>query len=116
MTSTSLCNAPVHREPSAYPEGGAQVNDRNEWSVRPANREGITPVRDVACTRRAGIKVSLINSGIIDTDFGGASEGSRDESWSLRPAWLAGLILQLIDQPDSVVVDELTVHPLGQDF
>lgn len=66
--------------------------------------------------KNAGIKVSLINSGIIDTDFGGASEGSRDESWSLRPAWLAGLILQLIDQPDSVVVDELTVHPLGQDF
>lgn len=60
-----------------------------------------------------GVKVSLINSGIIDTDFGGASEGSRDESWSLRPQWLAGLIVQLIEQPDAVVIDELTVHPLG---
>lgn len=66
--------------------------------------------------KAAGIKVSLINPGIIDTDFGGAAEGSRDESWSLRPAWLAGWITELIEQPDSVVIDELSVHPLGQDF
>lgn len=64
----------------------------------------------------AGIRVSLINPGIIDTDFGGASEGSRDESWSLRPAQLAELIVQLIEQPGTLLVDELTVHPLGQDF
>jgi short-subunit dehydrogenase len=64
----------------------------------------------------AGIKVSLINPGIIDTDFGGAAEGSRDASWSLRPAQLADLIVQVIEQPGSTLVDELTVHPLGQDF
>ena len=64
----------------------------------------------------AGIKISLINPGIIDTDFGGAAEGSRDESWSLRPAQLAELIVQVIEQPGSVLVDELSVHPLGQDF
>ena len=64
----------------------------------------------------AGVRVSLINPGIIDTDFGGASEGSRDESWSLRPAQLAELIVQLIEQPGTLLVDELTVHPLGQDF
>lgn len=64
----------------------------------------------------AGVRVSLINPGIIDTDFGGAIEGSRDESWSLRPAQLAELIVQIIEQPGSLLVDELTVHPLGQDF
>jgi len=64
----------------------------------------------------ARVKVSLINPGIIDTDFGGAAEGSRDEAWSLRPAQLAELIVQLIEQPGSLLVDELTVHPLGQDF
>lgn len=63
-----------------------------------------------------GIKVSLVNPGIIDTDFGGAHEGSRDASSSLQPAQLAELIVQLIEQPGSALVDELTVHPLGQDF
>jgi short-subunit dehydrogenase len=62
-----------------------------------------------------GVKVSLVNPGIIDTDFGGAAEGSRDEAWSLRPAALAALVVQLIEQPGTMVVDELTVHPLGQD-
>jgi len=66
--------------------------------------------------KNAGIKVSLINPGIIDTDFGGAAEGSRDAAWSLRPAQLAQLIVQVIEQPGSMLIDELTVHPLGQDF
>ncbi len=66
--------------------------------------------------KSAGIKVSLINPGIIDTDFGGACEGSRDSSSSLQPAQLAALILQVIEQPGTTLVDELTVHPLGQDF
>jgi short-subunit dehydrogenase len=64
----------------------------------------------------AGIKVSLINPGIIDTDFGGGTEGSRDPAGSLQPADLARLILQVIEQPGSTLVDELSVHPLGQDF
>jgi short-subunit dehydrogenase len=63
-----------------------------------------------------GIKVSLVNPGIIDTDFGGRAEGSGEESWSLRPAQLAQLVWQVATQPGSMVVDELTVHPLGQDF
>jgi short-subunit dehydrogenase len=66
--------------------------------------------------KSAGIKVSLINPGIIDTDFGGGTEGSREGAWSLRPGDLARLIIQVIEQPGSTLVDELSVHPLGQDF
>jgi short-subunit dehydrogenase len=65
-----------------------------------------------------GIKVSLVNPGIIDTDFGATDgqtlEGSRGADWSLRPAQLAALIVQMVEQPGSMLVDELTVHPLGQ--
>ncbi len=64
----------------------------------------------------AGIKVSLVNPGIIDTGFGGGIEGSRDPAASLHPAALARLILDSVLQPGSVLVDELTVHPLGQEF
>lgn len=64
----------------------------------------------------AGVRVSLVNPGIIDTAFGGgAPEGSRDAAWSLRPAELAALVVQLIEQPGQQLVDELSVHPLRQD-
>jgi short-subunit dehydrogenase len=64
--------------------------------------------------RPLGIKVSLVNPGIIDTDFGGATEGSRDPHASLQPAQLAALIESVLSQPGNVLIDELTVHPLGQ--
>lgn len=63
----------------------------------------------------AGIKVSLINPGIIDTDFGGAEAGSRDPRGSLQPGPVAELIMQVIDQPGLQNIDELLVHPLQQD-
>jgi NAD(P)-dependent dehydrogenase (short-subunit alcohol dehydrogenase family) len=61
-----------------------------------------------------GIKVTLVNPGMIDTNFGGGTEGTRDKHGNLDPAALAALIVTLALQPGSVVVDELTVHPLGQ--
>lgn len=61
-----------------------------------------------------GVRVSLVQPGLIDTGFGGGQEGSGDGVGSLAPAALARLVLQLIDAPPGLVVDELTVHPLGQ--
>ncbi len=62
----------------------------------------------------AGIRVSLVNPGIIDTAFGGATESSRDPRGALHPDAVATAVLQLIEQPLPVVIDELSVHPLGQ--
>jgi len=64
--------------------------------------------------RPHGIKVTLVNPGIIDTDFGGATEGTRDPHGSLQPAQLAALIEALVSQPGNMLIGETTVHPLGQ--
>lgn len=63
-----------------------------------------------------GIKVSAVLPGIIDTAFNGAREGSKEETWALRAAALASQIVELFGLPENVVIDELTIHPLYQDF
>lgn len=68
--------------------------------------------------RPQGVKVTLVNPGIIDTNFGAGPdqdlELSRQADWSLPPAALAALIVQVVEQPEPLMVDELTVHPVGQ--
>jgi len=63
-----------------------------------------------------GVKVTSVLPGIIDTAFNGAAEGSKDETWALNAAALASRIADLLELPANIVVDELTVHPLQQDF
>jgi short-subunit dehydrogenase len=66
--------------------------------------------------KASGIKVTSVLPGIIDTAFNGAQEGSKEESWALRPSELANRIAELLELPENVVIDELTIHPLHQDF
>lgn len=63
-----------------------------------------------------GVKVSAVLPGIIDTAFNGAQEGSKDDTWALRPDALAAQIVALFALPENVVIDELTIHPLHQEF
>jgi 3-oxoacyl-[acyl-carrier protein] reductase len=63
-----------------------------------------------------GIKVSAVLPGIIDTAFNGAVQGSKEETWALRPQALASQIVALFELPENVLVDELTIHPQHQDF
>ena len=64
-----------------------------------------------------GVKVTAVLPGIIDTGFGGfAPEGSRGERYGMPAEQLAEQIAWLLDQPEHVVVDELTMHPLTQTF
>jgi short-subunit dehydrogenase len=66
--------------------------------------------------KQHGIKVCCVLPGIVDTAFNGAQEGSKEETWALRPAELAARIADLLELSDNVVIDELTIHPLHQEF
>jgi short-subunit dehydrogenase len=66
--------------------------------------------------KQHNIKVCSVLPGIIDTAFNGAQEGSKEETWALRPSELASRIVDLMELPTNVVIDELAIHPLHQDF
>lgn len=63
-----------------------------------------------------GVKVMTLSPGIIDTYFGGAQEGSKEETWALQSGRVADLVVYMLTQPPYVVMDEVVVHPLKQDF
>lgn len=63
-----------------------------------------------------GVKVMTVTPGIIDTFFGGGTEGTKDESWSLRPDFVARTIVEMLELPRHWVIDEIAIHAMGQDF
>lgn len=65
--------------------------------------------------RPRGIKVGVILPGLIDTGFNNSVEGSKPGSGALRPAEVAAAVVAMLSQPASAQIDELTVHPMGQD-
>jgi NADP-dependent 3-hydroxy acid dehydrogenase YdfG len=58
--------------------------------------------------------VSLVNPGIIDTGFGGNGSDGPGSAGRLGPAALAAVVMHLLDAPASLVLDEVTVHPVAQ--
>jgi short-subunit dehydrogenase len=66
--------------------------------------------------KQHGVKVCSVLPGIIDTAFNGAIEGSKEETWALPPNLLAERIASLLDLPEHMVVDEMVIHPMQQDF
>ena len=63
-----------------------------------------------------GVKVMTVTPGIIDTFFNGGAEGTKDASWSLQPQFLAKAIADMLELPPHWVVDELSIHAMGQEF
>ncbi len=64
----------------------------------------------------SGVKVMTVTPGIIDTFFNGGAEGTKDVSWSLRPDFVAKMIVEMLELPPHWVFDEVSVHAMGQDF
>lgn len=63
-----------------------------------------------------GIKVGLLNPGIIDTCFNNNVPGNQQAKDALQPDSVADVVFQMITQPQFQLIDELTLHPQLQDF
>ena len=67
--------------------------------------------------RPHGIKVSTIYPGLVDTYFNDTTPGSIEaEKTHLRPADVAQAVRYVLEAPAHVVVDELMLHPLTQEW
>ena len=67
--------------------------------------------------RPFGVKVSVIYPGMVDTHFNGDLPGDPAKAAThLRPTDVAAAIAYVLHQPPGVVVDELMLHPLTQEW
>ena len=67
--------------------------------------------------RPHGIKVSTIYPGLVDTYFKDTRPGSAEaEKTHLRPADVAQAVRYVLEAPAHVVIDELMLHPLTQEW
>jgi NADP-dependent 3-hydroxy acid dehydrogenase YdfG len=67
--------------------------------------------------RPHGVKVSTIYPGLVDTYFNDTKPGSADaEKTHLRPADVAQAVRYILEAPPHVVIDELMLHPLSQEW
>ncbi len=62
-----------------------------------------------------GLRVTLLNPGIMDTWFGGTTPG-RSRDGAMPADTVAEMIVDVLGWPAHVVVDEIFAHPLRQDF
>lgn len=66
--------------------------------------------------RPFGIKVSVVYSGLVDSSFHADPQGSVNHNDWLKNEDMANAIQYIIAQPKHVVIDELMIHPLSQDY
>ncbi|MCH8569127.1 MAG: SDR family NAD(P)-dependent oxidoreductase [Balneolales bacterium] len=62
------------------------------------------------------VRVMLLNPGIIDTSFGGRKKGDIPPPHGLNADDVADVIHYMITRPSYLIMDEVTLHPSGQDF
>ncbi len=66
--------------------------------------------------KQNGIKVCTVMPGMIDTGIFAAPERPPREAHAMYPAVVAETIANLLDQPEHVILDEILIHPMRQDF
>lgn len=66
--------------------------------------------------RKDGIKVSVVYSGLVDTMFHAEPQGAKTHDTWLKTEDMVASISFIMRQPKHVVIDELMIHPLSQDY
>lgn len=66
--------------------------------------------------RPHGIKVSTIYPGLVDTYFSGQPGGEATAHTHLRPQDVAQAVRYVLEAPPHVVIDELMLHPITQEW
>jgi NADP-dependent 3-hydroxy acid dehydrogenase YdfG len=66
--------------------------------------------------RKDGIKVSVVYSGLVDSMFHSEPQGDPLHKDWLSPEDMAESIYFIMNQPAHVVIDELMIHPLSQEY
>ncbi len=66
--------------------------------------------------RKDGIKVSVVYPGLVDTYFNKSKPGNPENATHLKPDDIAASVLHILSAPKHVVIDELMIHPISQDY
>lgn len=66
--------------------------------------------------RKDGIKVSVVYSGLVDTFFHNKTTGDPHQSNYLTAQNMADVITYILEAPKHVVIDELMIHPMTQEY
>jgi len=66
--------------------------------------------------RPFNIKVSVVYSGLVDSSFHSDPEGHSSHDRWLKNEDMANAIIYIAAQPAHVVIDELMIHPLQQEY
>ncbi|MFM6953658.1 MAG: SDR family oxidoreductase [Sphingobacteriaceae bacterium] len=66
--------------------------------------------------RPYGIKVSVVYPGLVDTYFNNSQPGKPENAQNLHPNDIAAAVLHIVSAPKHVVIDELMIHPISQDY
>lgn len=67
-------------------------------------------------TRAFNVKVSAVYSGLVDSHFHDKGHGHPTSANWLKSQDMAQAIFYIANQPAHVVIDELMIHPLEQDY
>ncbi|RWZ55280.1 SDR family oxidoreductase [Halobacillus fulvus] len=66
--------------------------------------------------RKDGIRVGTINPGMVDTYFANGTQGDPEKKDWLKVEDIADAILYMAKAPKHMVIDEMHLHPLIQDY
>ncbi len=66
--------------------------------------------------RKLGIKVSVIYPGLVDTYFHEGDPGQPHRASYLQPRDIADAVAYILNAPAHVIIDELMLHPMSQEW